>query len=178
MKGKTKRIIEGNVQILSQDHEKQREVEGGHKMFLHPWCSRMFWPHDGSAVLGKLAPIPQQKGAVGEHRGDQMFSAMDGPVPCLVYLQDREKHKGLEKQCPGIGFELGVKLELLLRKGLWQWKEGWGQLWGTQMAPALPWTPKQLSYLSPGHAAALGSCTKEQCKGKSWNPWKPETPEQ
>lgn len=73
--------------------------------------------------------------------GDQMFSAMDDPVLCLVYLQDKEKtprSARVEKQCPGIGHEVGVKLELLLRKELWQWKEGWVQLWGSQMAPALP----------------------------------------
>lgn len=96
---------------------------------------------DGSVVLGKLPPIPEQKEEMGEHRGDQMFSAMDGPVLCLVYLQDKrktERSARVEKQRPGIGHELGMKLELLLRKGLWQWKEGWVQLWGTQIAPALP----------------------------------------
>lgn len=111
MKGKAKRIFEGNVQILSQGHEKQREEEEGHKMFLHPWFSRMFWPHEGSVVLGKRAPIPQQRGAVGEHRGDQMFSAMDGPVPWLVYLQDKEKHKGL----------LEWKSNILVLALSWEW---------------------------------------------------------
>lgn len=126
-----------------------RETEGGRRGTQNVPAARIFqnvlsprWAVlDGSVVLGKLAPVPQPKEAVGEHTGDQMFSAVDGPVPCLVYLQDKAKTQSsarVEKQYPGVGLELGMKLELLLRKGLWQWEEGWGQLWGTQMAPALP----------------------------------------
>lgn len=145
MKGKGKRIFEGNIQILSKTSRNRGRWKGDTKCSSTQDVPERSDPVmavlDGSVVLGELAPIPQPKEAVGEHVGDQMFSAVDGPVPCLVYLQDKEKTQSsarVEKQYPGIGLELGMKLELPLRKGLWQWEEGWGQLWGTQMAPALP----------------------------------------
>lgn len=124
----------------------------------------------GSVVLGK------QKEAVGEHMGDQMFSAMDGPVLCLVYLQDKGKtprSARVEKQSPGIGYELGMKLELLLR--LWQGKEGWVQLWGTQNSGStlnMLWLcpePHSSSLTSVLATMLLWEAVQKNSAKKNWN---------